>query len=559
MKVCEDCDKQFPDDTRFCAECGRQLQSTATDRPSRSRGSGSHRRDRGSERTGPSANRAGTGARSGPSPSARAPGSSQSGSARSAQSSAEVEGLTEQTDLIGRDFFGEYTIVDRLGEGGMGAVYLAEQNSIDQKIALKVLHAETAESDEIVQRFHREAKVISMLTHPHIVRVFIFGRTDDDLLFLAMEYVEGVELREQLDGTPIDEMRAIKIMKQVCSALAAAHDQQILHRDLKPENILLTEFRGEEDYVKILDFGIAKIKRPESQQGPQLTQAGIVYGTPEYLSPEQAQAEDLDHRTDIYALGAILFEMLTGRVPFDAEASVEILKKKVFEDPPRPTEYAPVAPTMEQIISRAMARDREDRFDDALEMFDALVARENELQRERQVDEGDTYVPGSELTGVHRAVSPSENPIDAVQEQAAAAQRAVADTGEGDDLPNPESPHAGPPPTTEQPEVSAPNGPSPEPADPGDGALPEELRETSPQNRAPVEANSPSPPRQEAARERTGPAADTDRNDELRAARTQPQPRTGGGAVRYVLIGAVVVLAVAVLGLAGYLTYMLAS
>jgi serine/threonine-protein kinase len=311
----------------------------------------------------------------------------------------------ENIDLVGRRFFGEYTITKKLGEGGMGAVYLARQNSIDQMVALKVLHARAAESDEIVQRFHREAKVISMLTHPNIVRVFIFGRTQDDLLYLVMEYVEGMELRERLaqQGT-LDELVAIKIIKQMCSALAEAHDLGIIHRDLKPDNVLLANFRGDKNFVKILDFGIAKLKQPEDGE-PQkkLTQAGIVYGTPEYLSPEQAQALELDHRTDIYSLGCMLYELITGRVPFDADSPVQILTKHVFEDPAPPSKVAPgkVAPTMERIILKAMSKEQDDRFNNALEMFDALGAREQEIVRERKLDSRATYFPGSELTGIH--------------------------------------------------------------------------------------------------------------------------------------------------------------
>jgi len=316
-----------------------------------------------------------------------------------------VQGHDTASDMIGRVFFGEYTIIDRLGEGGMGAVYLAEQNQIDQKIALKVLHTESAESDEIIQRFHREAKVISMLSHPNIVRVFIFGRTEDDLLFLVMEFVDGHELRDDMiSGEPLDELRAIKITKQICSAVAEAHDLGIIHRDLKPENILLTTHRGEDNFVKILDFGIAKIKYPDEQQGPQLTQAGIVYGTPEYLSPEQAQAEDLDQRTDIYSLGCMLYEMMTGQVPFSAQASVDVLKMQVFDDPTPPSEVADVAPTMENIILKAMEKDREDRYNNALEMFDDLVHREEEIRSENKLDEGATWFPGSELTGVHTTI-----------------------------------------------------------------------------------------------------------------------------------------------------------
>jgi serine/threonine-protein kinase len=482
-------------------------------------------------------------------------------------------GPADQSDLIGRTFFGEYTIVDRLGEGGMGAVYLAEQKNIDQKIALKVLHAETAESDEIVQRFHREAKVISRLSHPNIVRVFIFGRTDDDLLFLAMEYIEGVELREKLDGTPVDELMAIKIMKQVCSALGQAHDLSVIHRDLKPENILLTNFRGEDNYVKILDFGIAKIKHPDDQDGKQLTQQGIVYGTPEYLSPEQAQAEDLDHRTDIYALGCILFEMMTGQVPFDANASVEILKQKVFEDPPVPSDHAPVAPTMEEIIMKAMAKDREDRYSDALEMFDALVVREQELQNERQLDRRETYVPGTELTGVHQSdklqnalddeqgsaapnSSKLQSTVDEMEESASSADdRAAVEAADTVAMDAPDADGGGAP-------GSAPNaasGGAARPSNPGSaqgGQAPERNSQNqqaarpnqpaSPSNaqidQPPSQPNQPNQPNQ-----RADPPTD----------RQPPTEETSSSSgqtnlVRYALIAAVIVLAMAVMVLFVY-------
>lgn len=460
----------------------------------------------------------------------------------------------DQVDLIGRDFFGEYTIVDRLGEGGMGAVYLAEQDSIDQKIALKVLHAESAESDEIVQRFHREAKVISLLTHPNIVRVFIFGRTDDDLLFLAMEFVEGVELRDKLDGTPVDELMAIKVMKQVCSAVAAAHDQDIIHRDLKPENILLTTHRGEDNYVKILDFGIAKLKHPDGQQGPQLTQAGIVYGTPEYLSPEQAQADDLDHRTDIYALGCILFEMLTGRVPFDANSSVEILKQKVFEDPPKPSEYAPVAPKMEEIILTAMAQDRDDRFDDALEMFDALVVREQELQNERQLDRRDTYVPGSELTGHHQLEALQDELEDYDKNEGSAdASGAIAasqepDVGGLDDTVATQAPS-----TDGNPQPAVAQGQQQQPAQ-----HQQQAQRGAPPNQHQQRAGG------NASASQSGAVPQQQQQQQQHHAQTQNNPQGQGQGqegqtdlVRYALMATVVVLAIAVTGLFVYLVTIL--
>lgn len=363
MDACPDCDASFDGSPKFCPQCGTSLEMA---------------RERG-----------------------RQPGSSNS------------------SNLIGRRIFGEYQIVEQLGIGSMGTVYLAEQTSIDQKIAVKVLHPDSAHREETVKRFHREAKVISMLTHPNIVRVLVFGRTEDDLLLLAMEYVEGEELRKHVGLSPMEERTAIKIMKQACSAVAEAHDLGIIHRDLKPENILLTNFRGEENFVKILDFGIAKIKYAEDRQGTQLTEAGTVHGTPEFISPEQAQAEELDGRSDIYALGCILYEMMTGRLPFEAESGVEILKGKVFNDPPPPSEYESVDPHMEEIIMRAVARDREDRYPDALSMYDALVMREREILSESGTSLSDSYIPGSELTGMHRPPDPSdlEEASDAIAEK----------------------------------------------------------------------------------------------------------------------------------------------
>jgi serine/threonine protein kinase len=182
-------------------------------------------------------------------------------------------------NLIGQTIFGEYTITKKLGEGGMGSVYLAEQQSIDQQIAIKVLHGRSAKNDELVKRFNREAKAICMLSHPNIIRVFIFGRTDEGLIYLAMEFVKGQSLRQAIQRGPMTEMRAIVILKQTLSALVESHHLGIIHRDMKPDNILLTTYRGQEDFVKVLDFGIAKVKDPDGTPEQKLTQAGVVYGT----------------------------------------------------------------------------------------------------------------------------------------------------------------------------------------------------------------------------------------------------------------------------------------
>ena len=294
----------------------------------------------------------------------------------------------------------------------MGAVYQARQEDIEQDIAVKVLLSEAARSPEIVQRFYREAKVISMLTHPNIIRVFIFGRMDDGALYLAMEFVKGRELREDLRQGLMDELRIIRIMKQACSALAESHDLGIVHRDLKPDNILLTHFRGDNDFVKILDFGIAKLNESSDKNQAKLTQAGIVYGTPEYLSPEQAQALELDNRTDIYSLGVMLYEMMVGKVPFTSDSPVKILTKHVFEKPIPPSQVAPagrVSPTMEGIIMRAMAKDPKERFATALDMFKALVRREQEILTMKGLGADANWVPGGELTGMFQAIEVPES------------------------------------------------------------------------------------------------------------------------------------------------------
>ena len=286
--------------------------------------------------------------------------------------------------LIGSSIFGDYIIRKKLGEGGMGSVYLAENRNIEQSIAVKVLHGEAAQSNELVQRFNREAKVICKLTHPNIIRVFIFGRTPEDTIFLAMEYVEGRTLRDVIEADGyIDTLRAISLMRQCLHALTEAHELGIVHRDLKPDNIMLTSFRDVDEFVKILDFGIAKIKDQPGSTNQKLTQAGVVYGTPEYLSPEQAQAKELDGRSDVYSMGIILYEMVTGVVPFHSSTAVAILAAHVYDAPQPPTSVARhnLHPKLDSIIAKALNKNPDERYQTAMEFLADLEELESHLTK----------------------------------------------------------------------------------------------------------------------------------------------------------------------------------
>lgn len=283
----------------------------------------------------------------------------------------------KKDSMIGRTIAGRYEVIGLLGKGGMGAVYKARQPAVQRMIALKVLLQEFAENETVIRRFHQEALAASRLEHPNTIRVYDFGQTDDGILFIAMEYLRGQSLAQaQARGTGMSAKRVVYIMHQVCKSLAEAHKAGIIHRDLKPDNIFLVDIEGERDFAKVLDFGVAKLKEFEGNEGT-LTQAGMIFGTPKYMSPEQARSGALDARSDVYALGVILYEMITGRAPFVGENPLAILIAHVNEPPPAfldVNENVDVPPALEAVVFKALAKNREHRHANVDELLRELEA-----------------------------------------------------------------------------------------------------------------------------------------------------------------------------------------
>ena len=276
--------------------------------------------------------------------------------------------------LIGTVLEGAYRIEGLVGEGGMGAVYEATHLRLGKRVAVKVMARELTANPEALARFHREAVVTSGLGHPHIVQVFDFSTTPTGEPFLVMEFLEGEDLEHRLRRAGrLPATKVVHIIKQVASALAATHAKTIVHRDLKPANIFLLEVAGETDFVKVLDFGISKVRSASTK----LTRTSSVMGTPNYMSPEQAKGriEDIDERTDQWALACIAWECLSGEGPFVGENVPSILFQIVHESPSvLASKVAGLPPQVEDALLRALAKDKNDRF---ASVDDFAVALEN--------------------------------------------------------------------------------------------------------------------------------------------------------------------------------------
>jgi serine/threonine-protein kinase len=293
--------------------------------------------------------------------------------------SAMVEQVADDAEdkLLGKIVAGRYRIVKMLGEGGMGRVYLAEQQmgATTRKVAIKTLHQELSGDPQLVARFYRECETVIELSHPNTIQFYDFGKFDDGTLYIVMEFIQGSALAhvlEESQGKGLPVARCDKILIQVCGSLHEAHGHGIVHRDLKPDNVLLTNRGGQTDFVKVLDFGIAKRSDAEDEKKGKLTQQGMVLGTPPYMSPEQFGGQALDARSDIYSLGIMVYEMLTGRLPFEAKTPWEWATKHLTAQPEsldtNPA-AAHVPPAKRAAVMKALQKNRDHRQATVLEFL----------------------------------------------------------------------------------------------------------------------------------------------------------------------------------------------
>jgi serine/threonine-protein kinase len=321
--------------------------------------------------------------------SAHAPGSqgNRARNARAARSDPQSEGEVAKEDvLLGRVIAGKYHIEDLLGEGAMGRVYRARQTVLDKPIAIKVLHRHLTGESRIEKRFHREARAASRLSHPNSLQILDFGSTEDGMLYIAMELLDGEDLQTVLDHDfPLSPARLGSILIPVLRAVEEAHRAGIIHRDLKPENIVVLSDRSGREHVKVCDFGIAKIL--DGEDGQSITVDGFVCGTPQYMAPEQARGEAIDHRSDIYAAGVMLYQMLTGTVPFTGDNALGIITKHLMEEPVPPRRRRPdlgIPAALEEVCLRAMKKNPAERYPSAAEMADALDLAIRNLGRDAE-------------------------------------------------------------------------------------------------------------------------------------------------------------------------------
>jgi serine/threonine protein kinase len=287
--------------------------------------------------------------------------------------------------IVGTRFAERYDVKGWLGRGGMSTVYSAVHNRLGKTVALKVLHRDMASDEKAGERFAQEARACARLQHPNIIRVFDYGQSAEGLLFIAMELLQGYPLSRRIKSTgAVPPWRACQIMSRVCTALTEAHSQGIIHRDLKPDNVFVCATPDGGENLKILDFGIAKVTGEASYET--LTQTGFICGTPLYMSPEQSLGMQLDGRADLYSVGVMLFELLTGKTPFTADSPIALVMKHIHNEPPRLAEMNPdtvCPPELEALVYQLMSKDREKRPASALEVQEILVRIDSDISAPR--------------------------------------------------------------------------------------------------------------------------------------------------------------------------------
>jgi serine/threonine-protein kinase len=296
---------------------------------------------------------------------------------------SQITGMAPAEDpFINRTLPGGYVILDLVGIGGMGRVYRAEQRALGRTVAVKVIHPHLLGDESAAARFITEARAASRLNHPHSVGVIDFGKTDDGQLYLVMEFLRGRDLaRVAYEDGPLPIRRVLDVLRQALAALAEAHHIGIVHRDLKPENIILEPLRSGGDFVKVVDFGLAKMV--EGPRQPAITTPGIICGTPDYMAPEQGRGAVIDARTDLYAMGVILFQLLTGRLPFEADTPTQVVLMHLSIPAPDPRQVAPernIPDSLAKIVAKSLTKEPEQRWATADEMSETLAAVQGELE-----------------------------------------------------------------------------------------------------------------------------------------------------------------------------------
>lgn len=287
---------------------------------------------------------------------------------------------TKVKNLVGQVLANRYRILEPLGSGTMGSVFRAEHIHMKKTVAVKVLHATHVKDPEVVERFQREAQAAANIEHPNICSASDFG-AQGDTYFLVMEFLNGRPLHDILkEEESFTELRTLHLIKQICAGLERAHEMGVVHRDLKPENVMIVQREQDPDFVKITDFGVAQVRL--FKDAARLTQAGVVYGSPLYMSPEQAGGKEVDHRADLYSVGIMMYEMLTGKMPFYAKSLTVVLNMHI-SDPPPPFRVANpqklIDLELEEITMRLLAKRKEERFQTASELYDALIRVEKRL------------------------------------------------------------------------------------------------------------------------------------------------------------------------------------